>query len=401
MKKPTRVAVVTTHPIQYHAPWFRALQECPELELQVFFCHRATPHDQASAGFGVPFDWDIPVLEGYRYRFLRNVAGRPSLGAFSGLDTPEIRDIIADERFDTLIVNGWHYKSAWQAIRACWGTNTPVMVRGDSHLHSPRNPVKRLLKTAPYRWFIPKFDACLSVGKWSADYFLHYGARRERVFLVPHVIDERQFSGEYARWQPRRNELRNQWGLPQAEVVFLFAGKFIEKKRPMDFVRAMDLAVQRGAAVNGLMVGDGPLRQQCERFARENSTPIRFTGFLNQSRIASAYAACDALVLPSTSETWGMVVNEAMTCGRPCIVSDRVGCGPDLVASGETGFVFPLGAVEALATLMIGCVADREKLAQMGERARNRAGKYSTSVAVEGVLRAAVTVRERNRGVRD
>jgi glycosyltransferase involved in cell wall biosynthesis len=389
-----KLGVLSTHPIQYQAPWFRAMAACADLELEVFFCHRASPSEQANAGFGVAFDWDIPLTEGYRHRFLRNVATQPSLGAFFGLDTPEIRGIIAGGRFDAVIVHGWYYKSAWQAIRACWATKTPVMVRSDSHLRSPRNTLTKLVKSVPYRWFIPRFGACLAAGKWSADYFLHYGARQEKVFFVPHVIDEARFRSECSRLQPCRGDLRREWNLSENGVVFLFAGKFIDKKRPVDFVRAVDRAVRGGARIEGLMVGDGPLRQECERIANEARTPVRFAGFLNQSQIVSAYVACDALVLPSDGgETWGLVVNEAMVCGRPCIVSDRVGCGPDLITLGETGFVFPLGDLECLASLMAKCAGDKAALAKMGAAARERVARYSTSVAVEGVLRAVEAVK--------
>ena len=117
-----KIAVIATHPIQYQAPWFRALAERPEVDLEVLYCHRATPQDQAGAGFDVEFDWDVSLLDGYEHRFLRNVARKPSLNGFAGLDTPELSDIVRTENFDAVIVNGWNYKSAWQAMRACWRT---------------------------------------------------------------------------------------------------------------------------------------------------------------------------------------------------------------------------------------------------------------------------------------
>src|SRR5439155_13243227 len=132
-------------------------------------------------------------------------------------------------------------------------------------------------------------------------------------------------------------------------TVVLFAGKFIALKRPLDFIRAV-----AGAPVAGLMAGDGPLRGECEALARTLGANIRFTGFLNQREIAGAYSAADALVLPSDQETWGMVVNEAMSCGLPCIVSDSVGCGPDLIEPSKTGFIFPTGNTGALAEIFKG-----------------------------------------------
>ncbi len=387
-----RIAIVTTHPIQYQAPWFRAMATHPELDVVVFFCHRATPREQAEAGFGVEFDWDRPLLEGYRYRFLKNVAKDPSVGHFAGLDTPEIRDIIREQRFHAVINCGWHRKSYWQSIRACWKTGTPVMVRSDSHLHTPRSSLKAAVKLPAYRMFLPRMDACLAVGRWSRDYYLHYGVRSDRVFIVPHSIDERWFRENANRLAPCWPQLRAAWKLPEDATAFLWAAKFIAKKRPLDFLRAVDTAARNGARVHGLMVGDGPLRAQCEIFVRERRVPVTFAGFLNQSEMVKSYVAADALVLPSDGgETWGLVVNEAMVCGRPCIVSDKVGCGPDLVTS-DTGAIYPLGNVARLAELMSEFAADRGRLRTRGAAAEQKIREYSTEAAVRGVLEAVHAV---------
>jgi len=127
-----------------------------------------------------------------------------------------------------------------------------------------------------------------------------------------------------------------------------------------------------------------------------NQAAVRFAGFLNQSQIPRAYVACDMLVLPSGGETWGIVVNEAMACERACIVSDRVGCGPDLVSSGETGFICRLGDVEGLAKIMTRCAREEAGVQKMGQRARKRVEGYSISAAVNGVVRAVDAVRTKN-----
>ena len=382
-----RLAIVATHPIQYHVEWYRVLAAHPELEIHVYYCHRATPNEQANAGFGVEFDWDVPLLSGYPFTFLENVADVPGHGRFAGYDTPEIKDIIRRREYDAVMANGWHYKSAWQAIRACWKSGIKILVRSDSHLHTPRKLFTRIGKAAVYPRFIPRFDACLAVGKWSTEYFLRYGAKPERVFLVPHAVDNNFFRAEAERLKPIKSEVRKKWELDEAATAFAFAGKFIEKKRPMDFVRAVQLARQRSLRIQGLMVGDGSLRIACQDFARHRDVPIRFVGFLNQSQIASAYVACDALVLPSDGETWGLVVNEAMACGRPAIVSDKVGCGPDLIVPGKTGSIFPLGNVEALASQMLQMADHPARLTEMGACAAGMINNYSPAAAVDNVVR--------------
>ena len=390
-----RLAILSTHPIQYHSAWFRALAARPGLDVHVYYCHKATPQEQAGAGFGVEFDWDVPLLEGYPHTFLKNVADSAGHGRFDGFDTPEIKEIIRRYRYDAVVVNGWHYKSAWQAIWACWKSKVKVMARGDSHLHTPRGMAKRAVKSFAYRRFIPRFDACLAAGQWSREYFLHYGALPERIFLVPHAIDNRRFQIEAECLEPRRPDLRKEKGLDENAIVFMFSGKFILKKRPMDFVRAIERAVQRNPQIQGLMVGDGPLRASCEDLVRERKAPIRFTGFLNQSQIIKAYVASDALVLPSDGgETWGLVVNEAMACARPCIVSDSVGCGPDLVIPQKTGSIFSLGNVDALAISMLEFAGNPKRMISMGIAARSGSINYSVETAVDGIIKSLAATLE-------
>ncbi len=392
MRQPRiRVAFVSSHPIQYHAAWFRALANEPQLDFEVLFCHQPDAKDQGR-DFGVSFAWDIPLLDGYRHRFLKNVATRPGLGSFRGLDTPEVAALIKAGNYDAVVVNGWHFKSALQAIRACWKADVPVLVRSDSHLHTPRHPLKKLVKELPYRWFVPRLDGCLPVGQWSSDYFTHFGARAERLFVVPHVVDP-MFEREAERAVSQRGALRSTWGFGPDDVVFMFAGKFVPKKRPMDFVEALKRAHSTTPNVRGVMVGDGELRPACEQASRSADAPIHFTGFLNQTAIVGALAAADVLVLPSDGgETWGLIVNEAMTCGRPVIVSDHVGSGPDLVTDGDTGFVFPLGNVEAMAGRFIECASNSTLLAKMSARVRQRIRDYAVPVASARLTQAVTAV---------
>ncbi len=387
-----RIAIVASHPVQYHAHWYRELARSAELDIEVLYCHQPTPEDQAQAGFGVDFTWDIPLLEGYRYRFLRNVSRKPGVGEFDGSDAPELRGIIIHERFDAVVVSGWHTKSYWQAIRACWASGTPVMVRSDSHLHDERSALKRILKWLPYRYCITRFDACLAAGTWSREYFLHYGARADRIFIVPHCVAP-VLASSRADSEPRyRRELRQRWGIGEKACAFLFAGKFIERKRPFDFIRAVADASAAGSEVHGLLAGDGPLRGDMETLAARLHAPVTFAGFLNQTAIPDAYKAADVLVLPSVQDTWGLVVNEAMAHARACIVSDRVGCVPDLIDPGVTGFAFPPGNVEAL-TGCVRLIADTPGMAlRMGAEAQKLIAMHSPQVAVAGLKSAIAAI---------
>ncbi len=396
--KVPRLAILATHPIQYHAPWYRGLVADGRLQIKVFFCHRATPEQQASAGFGVPFEWDVPLLDGYEHEFLNNVAAHPCTSSFNGLNVPEIGQSLRNGDFDAVLVNGWNYKAAWQTIWAAKQLGLPVLTRGDSHLHTPRSGLKNWIKEMAYPLMLRAFDGFLDVGQWSRDYYLHYGAPQNRVFHVPHVIDEAGFLSRAESLHAERNAIRKTWNLPADATIFLFAGKFIAKKNPLDFLRALEIAVRADAHVVGLMVGDGPLRPSCQSLVSSAGLPVTFSGFLNQSEIIKAYIAADCLVLPSDGgETWGIVVNEAMWSGLPCIVSDQVGCGPDLVAGQGTGEIFPLHDEAALATAMIHFAHNPEQRRACAERARTVIRAYSIASAVEGTVKAVAEVKRGSR----
>ncbi len=384
-----RIGIVASHPIQYHGHWYRELARSGELDAEVIYCHRPTSAQQGAAGFGTGFEWDTPLLEGYRHRFLLNSSSRPGVTSFDGMESPELRALIVKERFDAVVVSGWHTKSYVQAIRACHATGTPVLVRSDSHLYEARSALRRAIKYLPWRYFLGRFDACLAAGAWSRDYFLHYGVRPERIFIVPHSVEDLVSTQESLR-----EAGRVRWGIPNDAIVFLFAGKFIDRKRPADFIRAIAKVSAAGSPVFGLLSGDGPLRSSMEDLARKLAAPVRFAGFVNQSLMPQAYGAADVLVLPSGEETWGLVVNEAMTHHRPCIVTDRTGCSPDLIVPGKTGFVFPVGDVEALGRYMREFVEAPGIAREMGERASAMMALHSSRAATKSLEDAVTAIME-------
>ena len=381
------LAVVASHPIQYQAPLYRALAK--RLRVHVFYAHQATPQDQARAGFGQPFEWDVPLLDGYPSTWLENSARRPGVHHFFGCNTPGLKDELASRDFDALLVNGWNLLSYWQGVRAARRRGLTVLVRGDSQLPAMRSWLRRLLKRILYPVMLRQFDGLLAVGQRHREYLAHYWVPADRIFLVPHCVDNQFFAAAADRARQAGGSPRRPFGIPDGKVVFLFVGKFIPKKRPIDFLHALDgLGAVKGSAW-ALMVGDGPLRQELERHARDHQTPCSFAGFLNQSEIGAAYAAADVLVLPSDErETWGLVVNEAMAAGLPAIVSERAGCVPDLIISGKTGFVYGCRDVEALSRTMATFAADPDLRSRLSKSARRHIRAYSIEAASEGLVAA-------------
>lgn len=388
---PKRLAVVVSHPIQYLAPLFRHLAR--HLDLKVFYAHRATKSDQSKAGFGVGFDWDVDLLSGYESSFLINVASTPALDSFNGCDTPGIGRHLADDRFDAVLVQGWYLKCFLQAVFAAKRCGMPVLVRGDSHLLTPRSHLKRVAKSLLFPHFLRMFDAALYAGERSRDYWVHHHYPASKMFFSPHGVDSDWFKARATA--ESRAALRARLDISSATKIVLFAGKLVPFKRPLDLVPAIARLRTDRMDVCLLVAGAGQLEQELLAIAQSTSVPIHMLGFCNQSEMPAVYAAADLLALPSDGqETWGLVANEALACGRPLVLSDAVGAAPDLVADGSVGLCFPVGDIEALAQAM-------RKILFNPPAARAIEAKsltYSLDRAVQGIVQAlAVSVRTRVR----
>ena len=396
-----RVAIVASHPIQYQVPLFRALARAVDLE--VFFCHRQDAAGQAAAGFGVNFEWDVPLLDGYQYHWLQNESAEPDVSSFGGCDTPEIAGRLTKANevtaaFDACIVSGWYLKSYLQTIWACKRTGTPLLCRGDSQLGTERSTLWSLAKHLPYRWLLSTIDAHLYVGHANRKYLEHYGVPDDCLFFAPHFVDNAFFAHAASRHAQEAARIRAAQQWPYDAVVFAFVGKLVTRKRPADFVAAIEAARRSDRRIVGLVAGAGALEPELRTMATQRELPILFVGFQNQSELPRLYAAADALVLPSeASETWGLVVNEAMACGRPAIVSDACGCARDLIDENETGHTFPMGDITALSERMLGVSrAGAAARGRMADAARAKAARYSCDTAVAGTLEALHAVGHAN-----
>src|SRR5471032_127446 len=377
-----RVGFLISHPIQYYTPIFRELAKL--CDLTVFFAHRQTAQQQAQAGFGVSFDWDIDLVSGYRSEFLENVSRQPSTDRFSGCDTPGIARVIAEGNFDAFVVPGWGFRSYMQAVSSCRRAGVPVFVRGDSQLIGPRNILLRIAKAIAFSRLLRRFDGFLYVGQRSREYLLHYGAAADRLFFSPHCVDNASFR---AASDMARQSMR---GAPRESKRLLFVGKLLERKRPLDLLKAAAI-LQKKQPIEVAFAGSGELEGELREFARASGVPAIFHGFVNQSELPAVYAAADVIVLPSDGlETWGLAVNEAMACGLPAVVSDAVGCGPDLVEQGVTGAVFPVAQIALLAAAMETAIS--LELTNMREHLAARMQVYSPLGAAKGIMAAAAVL---------
>lgn len=378
---------------------FRCLANRSDIELTVLFAMLPDAATQG-AGFDVAFEWDLPLLEGYRYRVLENISKSPGVTHYQGCDTPSIAAVLSELDVDAVVVNGWVVKTCLQTLRACKRLGVPCIVRGEANNLRRRPLWKRWIQRALVR----KYDAVLPIGIANREFYCRHGVSTSKMFAAPYCVENERFARAAAAALPRRGALRRHWNIPDDAVCFLFCGKFETKKHPVELLDAF-LRAQRALAdlspdspkIHLLMVGDGELRRRCESLLETHKAslpsghpaPVTFAGFLNQSAIVDAYVAADCLVLPSDAgETWGLVVNEAFACRRPAIVSDLVGCHQDLIQPGVTGFTFRFGDWDQLAQTLVAVADAPGRLKVIGNAAAERIRAYSPEAAADGIVTA-------------
>jgi len=230
----------------------------------------------------------------------------------------------------------------------------------------------------------------LYIGARSKRHYEQLGCESSRLVFSPYCVDTSAFETDETARGRLRDRLRQELGVSEQHRVILFSGKLIPKKRPDLLLAAVgSFAQSTGRRLTLVYLGDGELRQSLEAESRMlTGVQVEFAGFKNQRMLSPYYHAADLLVLPSQhSETWGLVVNEALAHGVPCVVSSAVGCGEDLVIPGETGEIFDVGSKPGLVAALQRADDLMGRL-DVREACRAKSAAYSVDRAACGIAQA-------------
>jgi glycosyltransferase involved in cell wall biosynthesis len=391
-----RIMILASHVIQYSSPLFRRIAHDPRLDLQIAYCTLQGAKASIDPEFGVEVAWDTSVLDGYPWVHLPNRSPVPGLGRFFGLFNPGVWGLIRRGHFDAVILPGYFYCTAWIAIAAAKWSGTPILFVTDSHsLRSWRaqSPWKLRFKKWLVRRIFSLASGVLVSSTGGVEYVKSLGIPSDRIFLLPTAVDNDWWTEQAAKVD--RRAARSAWKIPPEGKVALFCAKLQSWKGPMDLLEAFARAGVPDSCL--VFAGDGPERGHLERRAAELGLAdrVRFLGFVNQSQLPSVYCAADLFILPSLFEPFGLVINEAMLCGLPIVVSDRVGAKFDLVRPGENGYVFPAGDIAALAAILGEILPDADKRARLGAAARRRMETWSPREYTDSVARAVELIKKR------
>jgi glycosyltransferase involved in cell wall biosynthesis len=355
-----RLAIITTHPIQYNAPLFRHLAKYGNMDVKVFYTWGQSKESVYDPGFGILRSWDVDLLEGYEYEFVDNTSTNPGSHHYRGIANPGLIKLIDEYSPDAILVYGWKFKSHLSILRYYHG-KVPILFRGDSTLldESKNFSIKTFFRGALLKWIYKHVDFALSPGTSSDAYFTRCGLRLEQIIRAPHAIDNEMFSAGDEEKKHQAIAWRRQIGIADDHKVFLFAGKLEPKKNPALLINAFIKLSRLRNNIHLIIVGNGILEEELRKQAstlqpfhpstssttstlQSFHSSITFLPFQNQSIMPVVFRLGDIFVLPSAgpNETWGLAINEAMASGKPVLVSNRSGGAVDLVVEGENGYVF-------------------------------------------------------------
>ncbi len=376
-----RVVILASHPIQYQVPIYRELSERNVVELVVLFRTRVGLDAYHDRGFGRIVQWDIPLLGGYRHEFLSRKT------RLNGLEWSLFHWILR-LRPQVLMIYG--YGNASNILALLFGKllGIKILIRGDARLsaiHGRGNVIRTRFKRALFRLV----DGFVSIGSENRDFYLANGVPANKIFFAPFCVDNARFYLSEERRSAARSKVRAELNIPDNACVVLFASKLVPLKRADDVLFAMAQLWTSYPSLYLLIVGAGATEGHLRELVLANANSrVLFAGFRNQSELPDYYAASDIFVFPSENDTWGLVLNETMAAGLPCVVSDGVGAAPDLVEGKGTGIVYPCGNVDRLAQALGHFVGQPALRVTSGRNARALIENWGVASCADGMIAA-------------
>ena len=375
-----KVTLITEIISPYRIPLFNVLAKHPAVDLHVLFLAETDPGLRQWNVYKNEIEFSYEVLPSWRSR----------LGKFNVLLNRGLGGALRQTSPDAIVCGGYNYLASWQALWWARSRHIPFLLWSESNLHDLRHEHKAVefLKNE----FLRRCGGFVVSGLAAREYLRTHGIEDRFVYTAPNAVDNALFAAAAAKARQDPDATRSSLSLPSR--YFLFIGRLVKEKGVFDLLAAyakLEKDVRRGIGL--VFAGDGEVRPELEEQARAVSPGvIRFAGFVHREHLAKYYALADALILPTHTDTWGLVVNEAMACGLPIVVSRVAGCVADLVDEGWNGFLCAPGDATSLAVAMKKLADSPELCTTMGANSAQRISQYSPQTWAEGLACAVENV---------
>lgn len=395
--KKYRLAIFVAQPIHYKLDLYKELNNHQDIEVMVYFGSDLGIKEALDKTFDRTVKWyERKNLRGLPHKFLKNYSfNKSAIPADNPLEGTINFGIIPElikNRYDAILLDGYMQISHWLIFLTALATKTPIIFRGESHLLNYRSRKINAIKRIVLPLFFKKISAFLSIGSANAKYFFYYKVPENKIFPAPYSVNN-QFFKEKLKVLPTKEQLKTEFGLNPKKITILYASKLIERKRPEDLLKAYHHIIKKHKDIENkiqlIFVGDGPELLKLENYKKENELDnVYFFGFKNQEELPKFYAMADIFILPSSFETWGLVVNEAMNFSLPIITTNMVGSSYDIVKIGENGFIYKTGDIDNLSEYLVKLTENKKLRNEMGKRSLEIIDKWSYKETISGIIKA-------------
>lgn len=376
--KKRRVLILSEIISPYRIPVFNALAKNEGVDLRVVFLSETDAGLRQWRVYKDEIRFSYEVLPSWRFR----------TGKYNVLLNWGLRSCLKKLAPEAIICGGYNYFASWEALSWTRRHQTEFILWSESNRHDTRGG--RVWAESLKARFLAGCDRFVVPGRASCEYLQSLGSARENIVIAPNAVDNNWFRTQANSVRARASEFREKLGLPPRFI--LFVGRLVPEKGIFDLLEAYaKLEIGLRSDVGLVFAGDGVSREElAQRAQRITLGAVCFPGFAQREDLAGLYALADLLVLPTHSDTWGLVVNEAMACGLPIIVSSVAGCSADLVEEGWNGYVVPPRDSEKLSVALDSLSRNPELRQEMSAHSLERIRNYSPEACADGLAAAAI-----------
>jgi len=337
------ISIFSSHPVQYHSPLFNELAKSPNFKFKILYFSNHGAKISYDKDFNKEFKWNNFLLNKHEHYFLNKYNYQnPIINFFYYL----YKIINHIKNSDAIIIFGWNRSYYLFAVFFSFFLSVPIVLLSEENLIKKENFLKKIFKKIIFFIFFKIFDFFISIGTNNTNFYISHGVAKNKIHQTFYTIDTNFF-----KYSIKDNlfefNIKKKYNIKKKDFVFIWVGKFIERKNPFEAIKAFQLLKKKNLHL--LMVGSGKLLESCKIYIKKkNIKNINLVGFKNQNQLINFYRISHCLILSSKHETWGLVLNEAMSVGLPCIATTSCGATKDLIKSNYNGYVYQSGSSKEL-----------------------------------------------------
>lgn len=370
--KVRRLLVLESKPVPYRERIYQLMEENKEWCVTFFFATTSVPGRA----------YEILKLKPYYHFLPKSLIGRLRL----------LLTEVNPNNVDLLLSFGhWPPALLFAGLIAIF-RKVPIVYWADTNniKEQQRRILWRVLKRLVLKSYLKRVNALLSPGSVTTDFYCDTLGESKSTFWFPYVNDNTRIAAHAEEARIKRDRLLHTMGIGIEQAIVLYVGRLVRKKGVDVLLEAFAHLTENLPHCSLLLVGDGPERKalQLQVVKLGLTESVKFLGSVPSDGLSQYYGLADIFVLPSRDEPWGLVVNEAMACGLPVIVSENVGASRDLIVHGHNGYIVPDENIVLLAEFLELLIRDCALRNKMGERSRAMIQRWNYEEAYKSLCRA-------------